>query len=148
MVLSDFSPGMLREAQNEIGGVHPRMDFMQIDAQSIPFKDRTFDVIIANQMLYHVPDMERALSEIHRVLRSPGILYAATGGKTDGLGLKDWVRKAQPRIDEKTKDIELDQSFSLENGASALAPSRPSRLKMWIAMCRITRNFHAIGSQN
>lgn len=122
LILSDFSPGMLREAQNEMRGVHQRMDFMQIDAQFIPFKDRTFDVIIANSMLYHVPDLERALSEIHRVLRNPGILYAATGGKTDGLGLKDWVKKAQPSIGDKTKDIEVDQSFSIENGASALAP--------------------------
>jgi len=113
---------MLREAQNEIGDVHQRMRFEVIDAQSIPFQDRTFDVVIANHMLYHVPDREKALSEIHRVLRNPGILYAATGGRAEGLTIKGWVRKVRSKIHEEDKEIELGRAFSLETGASQLAP--------------------------
>jgi SAM-dependent methyltransferase len=50
------------------------------DVQSLPFDEATFDVVVANFMLYHVPDVHRALAEIARVLRPGGRLVAATNG--------------------------------------------------------------------
>jgi ubiquinone/menaquinone biosynthesis C-methylase UbiE len=50
----------------------------QADVQSLPFGDDTFDVVAANYMLYHVPDLPRALDEIVRVLRPGGALVAVT----------------------------------------------------------------------
>jgi ubiquinone/menaquinone biosynthesis C-methylase UbiE len=50
------------------------------DAQELPFPDGSFDVAVANHMLYHVPDVERALAELARVLRAGGTLVAATNG--------------------------------------------------------------------
>jgi SAM-dependent methyltransferase len=48
------------------------------DVQSLPFPDASFDVVLAAWMLYHVPDLPRALSEISRVLRPGGRLVAVT----------------------------------------------------------------------
>ena len=48
------------------------------DVQDLPFEDTSFDVAVANWMLYHVPDLERGLSELSRVLRPGGRLVAAT----------------------------------------------------------------------
>jgi len=48
------------------------------DAQELRFDDASFDVVLAASMLYHVPDLERALREIRRVLRPGGRLVAAT----------------------------------------------------------------------
>ena len=84
LTLSDFSPGMLRQAREGIGGARSKLRFMRIDAQAIPFGDGRFDAVVANQMLYHVPDLPRALGEIRRVLKEGGTLYAGTGGKTEG----------------------------------------------------------------
>ena len=42
--------------------------FEEIDAQSIPYETKTFDAVIANHMLYHVPDRAKAIAEIKRVL--------------------------------------------------------------------------------
>lgn len=52
----------------------------ECDVQALPQGDDSFDVAIANHMLYHVPDPDLALSELARVLRPGGILVAATNG--------------------------------------------------------------------
>ncbi len=48
------------------------------DVQELPFEDGSFDVAVAAWMLYHVPDRDRAVSELARVLRPGGRLVAAT----------------------------------------------------------------------
>lgn len=48
------------------------------DVQELPFEDESFDAALAAWMLYHVPDVERGLSELARVLRPGGTLVAVT----------------------------------------------------------------------
>ena len=50
------------------------------DVQELPFEDSTFDAALAAWMLYHVPDVERAIAELARVLRPGGRLVAVTNG--------------------------------------------------------------------
>lgn len=85
------------------------VDARVADVQSLPFPDASFDAALAAWMLYHVPDLDRGLSELARVLRPGGRLVAATNSN-DHLqellalgGLKRW-----------------DMPFSAENGASQL----------------------------
>jgi ubiquinone/menaquinone biosynthesis C-methylase UbiE len=80
ITLSDFSAGMLVEAQQNLQGSPHPFRFSVIDAQMIPFEDATFDAVIANHMLYHVPDIAKAIAEIHRVIKPGGHFYAATNG--------------------------------------------------------------------
>jgi len=82
ITLSDFSPGMLQEAGHNLAGSPQSFSFQVIDAQSIPFEAGSCDYVIANHMLYHVPDRPRAFSEIHRILKPAGHFYATTNGKT------------------------------------------------------------------
>jgi SAM-dependent methyltransferase len=51
------------------------------DAQDLPFRDGFFDCAVAAWMLYHVPDLDRGLSELARVLRPGGRLVAATSSE-------------------------------------------------------------------
>lgn len=51
---------------------------VQGDVQRLPFADATFACAVANRMLYHVPDLEAALAEVVRVLRSGGRLIVIT----------------------------------------------------------------------
>ncbi len=83
ITLSDFSPGMLQEARQYLQGTTQDFSFQHIDAQSIPFEDAHFDAVIANHMLYHVPDRAKALAEIRRVLKPGGRFYAATNFKLE-----------------------------------------------------------------
>ena len=70
ITLSDLSPGMLDAAWRNLVVTGRTFQFKEIDAQSIPFEDETFDAVIANHMLYHVPDRGKALAEIKRVLKT------------------------------------------------------------------------------
>jgi ubiquinone/menaquinone biosynthesis C-methylase UbiE len=56
------------------------IDARVADVQALPFADGEFDVAVANFMLYHVPDLDRALAELARVVRPGGRLVAATNG--------------------------------------------------------------------
>ncbi|MGB5711680.1 MAG: methyltransferase domain-containing protein [Waterburya sp.] len=48
------------------------------DAHDLPFQDNTFDCVIVQAVLEHVLEPRRCVSEIHRVLKSDGIVYAET----------------------------------------------------------------------
>jgi len=74
VVAIDLSPRMVELARER--GVDAQVG----DAQDIPFEDASFDCAIANWMLYHVPDIDRALAELARVLRPGGTLVATTNG--------------------------------------------------------------------
>jgi SAM-dependent methyltransferase len=74
----DFSRGMLEEAlaarrRNRYDGA-----LAQASAEALPFADASFDRVMANHMLYHVPDIERALREMRRVARPGGRIVLAT----------------------------------------------------------------------
>jgi ubiquinone/menaquinone biosynthesis C-methylase UbiE len=56
------------------------IDAREGDVQDLPFGDEAFDVVAALWMLYHVPDVGRALAEIRRVLRPGGLFVAVTNG--------------------------------------------------------------------
>src|SRR5208282_1388432 len=79
VTLSDMSFGMLSEARTNLAG-SGKFRFQQIDASAIPSRAGVFDAVIANHMLYHVPDLARTLAEIRRVLKPGGSMYATTVG--------------------------------------------------------------------
>ena len=119
ITLSDLSPGMLDEARQQLGDHAQRFDFREVDAQSIPFADGTFHAVIANHMLYHLPDLEKGISEIRRVLKADGTLFAVTNGAAHMIELVELQRAlAIPTW----RDITPSLPFNLENGAAHLQP--------------------------
>jgi ubiquinone/menaquinone biosynthesis C-methylase UbiE len=96
ITLSDFSPGMLQEVQQNLRDSQRHFEFKVIDAQSIPYDDESFDAVIANHMLYHVPDRAKALSEMRRVLKPGGRFYASTIGRSHLQELDQLVSKFAP----------------------------------------------------
>jgi len=55
--------------------------FKKVVDERIPFKDNTFDVVISNYVIEHIPDQKLHLNEIHRVLKKGGILYLGMPNK-------------------------------------------------------------------
>ncbi len=53
-------------------------EIQRIDITQIPFDDNTFDMVICNHVLEHVPDDTRALMEISRILRPGGLAILQT----------------------------------------------------------------------
>lgn len=96
VTLSDFSPGMLADARAHIGAAADRLRFEQIDADAIPYDADTFDGVIANYMLYHVPDERRTIAEVRRVLKPHGSLHAATNGERHMVELDEAIEAVLP----------------------------------------------------
>jgi ubiquinone/menaquinone biosynthesis C-methylase UbiE len=106
LTLTDFSDGMVEQARARLGGL---ATYRVADVQELPFADASFDLVVANHMLYHVPELGRALGEIARVLRSGGVLVATTNGRDHLRELRD---AGAPR---------WSRTFTLENGPAQLA---------------------------
>jgi SAM-dependent methyltransferase len=83
------------------------------DVQQLEFDDGEFDCVAANWMLFHVPDLDRGLTEIARVLRSAGRLIAITNGKDHLLELWQIVGVGGARLGREF-------SFGSENGGPLL----------------------------
>jgi SAM-dependent methyltransferase len=78
LTFADFSAGMIEAARRELG---EGAVYVVADAQELPFPADSFDVVLANHMLYHVPDRPRAFAAIRRVLVSGGAFHASTIGR-------------------------------------------------------------------
>ena len=76
MVATDYSDGMIAEARK--GDNPANLSFEIADAMNLPYQDNSFDAVLIANALHIVPDPEKVLSEIDRVLRPDGILIAPT----------------------------------------------------------------------
>ena len=120
ITLSDLSPGMIAQARTNLASKSDTFSYLVADAQELPFGSAQFDVVVANHMLYHVPDIARALSEIRRVLRDGGRFYAATNGEGHMRELDDLVETFDPGHPLPAGPI-ID--FTLENGQDLIGRS-------------------------
>lgn len=69
---------MVEAAREELG---ERAVYVVADVRELPFPADSFDVVLTNHILYHVPDRPRAFDEIKRVLVSGGAFHASTNGR-------------------------------------------------------------------
>jgi len=122
-MISDFSPGMVREARKNLGDQNHPFAFVMIDAQMLPFPAQSFDAIIANHMLFHVPDRQKALGEIQRVLRPGGQFYATTVGEKHIHELPELVVRFDPSL--AANHATETNEFTLESGYDQLAKYFP-----------------------
>ncbi|MCG8347829.1 MAG: class I SAM-dependent methyltransferase [Chloroflexales bacterium] len=86
-ILADLSVGMLTAAHRQLRPNGHTFRFVVQDAQALPFADGCFDAVIANHMLYHVPNRPAAYAEFCRVLKPSGTLYAATNSRSAMRGV-------------------------------------------------------------
>ena len=78
LTCTDISVGMLDvlQANRRRLGLDS-VNTVQADAESLPFRDESFDLVLGHAVLHHLPDLDRAFAEIRRVLRPGGrILFA------------------------------------------------------------------------
>ncbi len=118
ITLSDLSPGMVDAAWRNLVVVPRPFRFDEIDAQRIPYGDGVFDAIIADHMLYHVPQRSAALAEFRRVLKPAGRLFAATVGEHHMEEMHRWLE----RVSVSHAFESFVGPFTLENGFEQLRP--------------------------
>ncbi|MCR4789124.1 MAG: class I SAM-dependent methyltransferase [Lachnospiraceae bacterium] len=113
LILSDLSEGMLQTAKENLKN-HVGIEYRIADIQNIPFSDKEFDVVIANMMLYHVPDLSRGLKEVHRILKDDGTFFCATYGEN---GMMEHIELL---FDDFPISSAYNYNFTMQNGKSIL----------------------------
>ena len=114
LTLTDLSDGMIAEARAVLGD---RAEYAVARVEALPFADQSFDAVIANHMLFHVEDRQRAFAEIRRVLRSGGRFVSTSVG---GDHLRELRELAPPQ--PGTQFAETRGRYSIETAPAELAP--------------------------
>jgi SAM-dependent methyltransferase len=76
-VCMDISPGMLETLQRNAADLGLTVATVAGDAERLPLADESFDLVLGHAVLHHIPDLERAFAEFHRVLRPGGWIVFA-----------------------------------------------------------------------
>ncbi len=137
ITLSDSSAKMLEITKETLGQIDYSFTYKEINAQDIPYGNECFDVVIARHMLYLVPDIEKALSEIKRVLIEGGTLYVTTNAHDSMSELNVLVKKFDPKMGLHNNG--MCDRFDMESGLSLLKRYF-SKVKMDILQGKIIIN--------
>lgn len=113
LYLTDISEGMIFSAKNTLGE-HTNVSYGIADVEAIPYESGLFDRVIANMMLYHIPDLDKGLSEVKRVMSDDGYFYCATYGEN---GIIPYI--AGLLREYGVRDT-TNKNFTLQNGYDIL----------------------------
>lgn len=118
IVLSDFSKSMLKIAKEKLKDTNHNFVYKEINAEDIPYEDGSFDVIIAQHMIYFVPNIEKALLEINRVLAPGGVFYVTANSCESMAELNELTEKFSPNLGLNNNGF--SSRFDLEHGRAML----------------------------
>lgn len=119
ITLSDISEGMVRDARRHLGN-DPRFSYDTFDCRHIPAEDNTYDIVVANHLLFYCEDPSEACAEIRRVLKPNGTLLCSTYGSNHMREITELVQKFDKRISLAAEN--LYERFGLNNGKEILMP--------------------------
>jgi SAM-dependent methyltransferase len=117
ILLSDLSHGMLSDARKNLHTGTAAFSFAVLDAQSLPLPASIFDCILGSGLLDHLPDRNKGLSEIWRVLKPGGRLITTCGSQTH---LQEIQRLVEPYMEDVDYGGDPER-FGLENGREILS---------------------------
>lgn len=120
IILSDISEGMLRDARRNIGLEDPRFSFLCFDCHQIPLPDRSFDLVIANHLLFYCENIPLVCKEVRRILKPGGTFLCSTYGTAHMKEISNLVQEFDGRIVLAAEN--LYEHFGLENGQAILEP--------------------------
>lgn len=120
-VCTDISPGMVATCIENGRRLGMEVDGRVADAESLPFADESFDLVIGHAVVHHLPDVAQSFKEMLRVLRPGGRLVIA--GEPTRVGDRIAGRVKQlTRIQVKLAAAILGADRVLEGGMAKLAP--------------------------
>lgn len=120
IVLSDISEGMLRDARRNTENNESLFSYQVIDCHQIPYPEQSFDLVIANHLLFYCEDLSKTCQEIARVLKPGGKFLCSTYGQNHMKEITELVQAFDSRIVLASEN--LYDRFGLENGPALLAP--------------------------
>ncbi len=119
VTLTDISEGMIRELRRDAALGEKQFSFEVVDCHAIPYASETFDLVMANHMLFYCGDIPRVLSEVRRVLKKGGHFICSTYGADHMKEISELVSEFDKRI--VLSADHLYERFGKENGKVILA---------------------------
>jgi len=162
VTLSDMSNGMLRDVKRRIGRDRKQFSYISCDCQQLPFLNDEFDLVIANHVLFYCADIEKACSEIVRVLKPKGKLISSTYGKEHMKEISKLVSGFDERIvlsseylydcygKENGNEILKTKFFNVEwkQYEDSLCVTEAEPLISYVLSCHGNQNQYIVDSYN
>ena len=118
ITLSDISDGMLRDARRALGARDSRFSFAAFDCEKIPAPSESYDLVIANHVLFYCDNLENVCKEVRRVLKPGGRFLCSTYGNSHMKEISQLVLEFDTRIILAAEN--LYDRFGKENGVEML----------------------------
>lgn len=117
----EINDGMFRESieMQKKENLQPPIEFIVGSADNLPFPDKSFDIVLAFFMLYHMPDIQKTLQEWKRILKDNGKVLISTGSPLNKPKHKKFKKMVETLIG-KTASPQFSSSFNLENAEEQL----------------------------
>ena len=118
VTLTDISYGMIKDATRNIGEDDKRFTYEIMDAHRLYKLDDSFDVVIANHVLFYCDDLDMVCREIKRVLKPGGTFICSTYSSRHMKEISELVKGFDDRIELSAGH--LYERFGKENGKQIL----------------------------
>ncbi len=118
ITLSDRSEGMVKDARKLLGNGKGIFSYEAFPCEKIPKEKETYDIVIANHVLFYLKDRQEALREMKRVLKPGGVFLCSTYGSRHMQEITRMVQEFDQRITLSAN--RLYDEFGLENGKEQL----------------------------
>ena len=109
LTLADQSQGMLDAAAERLGDCGIEARFEVADVQDMPYASDSFDLVLANHMMYHVPDRTAALAELRRAVRPGGRCIISTNDWPHLIELRELIDRFE--IPTAMRRVGRDEHF-------------------------------------
>ena len=107
----DPNPGMHRKVQSRIEKTGLDVDKRLLGSESLPFDNGTFDCVVSTFTLCSIPQVDRALAEIRRVLKPRGRFLLLEHGLSPDPGVQKWQRRLNELQRLLADNCHLDRDF-------------------------------------
>lgn len=162
VVLTDISDGIIRDAKKTDIGTDDRFELEVMDAHHINAPDNSFDLVIANHVLFYCDELDRVCSEVCRVLKPGGTFICSTYGNSHMKEISELVQEFDDRI--VLSADKLYEVFGESNGAGLLKQffdevqwrqyedcllvTKPESLIAYILSCHGNQNRYIVDRYN
>jgi ubiquinone/menaquinone biosynthesis C-methylase UbiE len=125
------SPELLRMARGRASSASVAVELLEASAEAVPLDDASIDTVVTTWTLCTIPDAQRALAELRRVLKPGGKLLFVEHGRAPEPGVARWQDRLDPiwrrvaggcHLNRKIDDLIAGNGFRIEALANARLP--------------------------